>query len=82
MFIRNPLDFPAEIWIQIFNLAADDDLIFQYGLETSFSFHAWWKTLSGSWQLRSPPDALNYIQKRSYFTKKVSTLTFGSHETL
>ncbi|KAF9447571.1 hypothetical protein P691DRAFT_731271 [Macrolepiota fuliginosa MF-IS2] len=64
------MDLPAEIWVQIFNLAADDDLIFQYGLQTSFSVHAWWKTFHGDWQLRSPREALHYIQKRSYFTKK------------
>lgn len=65
------MDFPAEILVQIFHLAADDDLIFQYGLQTCFSVHAWYRAFHGGWQLRSPREAFNYIQKRSYFTKKV-----------
>ncbi|KAL9710025.1 hypothetical protein Ac2012v2_007087 [Leucoagaricus gongylophorus] len=64
------MDFPAEILVQIFHLAADDDLIFQYGLQTCFSVHAWYRAFHGGWQLRSPREAFNYIQKRSYFTKK------------
>ncbi|KAF5349226.1 hypothetical protein D9756_009487 [Leucocoprinus leucothites] len=64
------MDLPAEILVQIFKLAADDDLIFQYGMQTSFSVHAWYKAIHGGWQLRSPREALNFIQKRSYFTKK------------
>lgn len=74
------MDLPAEIWAQIFNLAADDDLIFQYGLQTSFSVHAWWKAFHGDWLLRSPMEALNYIQKRSYFTKKVRVLYLESFD--
>ncbi|KXN87305.1 hypothetical protein AN958_08969, partial [Leucoagaricus sp. SymC.cos] len=69
------VDLPSEILVQIFNLAADDDLIFQYGLQTSFFVQAWWKTFHGDWQLRSPREALNYIQKRSYFTKKAIVST-------
>ncbi|KAJ3573805.1 hypothetical protein NP233_g2190 [Leucocoprinus birnbaumii] len=64
------MDLPAEILAQIFDLAADDDLILQYGIQTSFSVYAWHKAFHGGWQLRSSREALNYIQKRSYFTKK------------
>ena len=72
------MELPAEIWVQIFHLASDDDLMFQYGLQTSFSVHAWWKAFHGEWLLRSPREALNYIQKRSYFTKKVSNFILTS----
>jgi len=68
-------DLPDEILVQIFHLAADDDLIFQYGLQTSFSVHAWYRAFHGGWQLRSPREAFNYIQKRSYFTKKVGHIS-------
>ena len=64
------MDLPAEIWAQIFNLAADDDLIFQYGLQTSFSVHAWWKAFHGDWLLRSPMEASQLHPKTQLFHQK------------
>jgi hypothetical protein len=66
--------FPAEIWTQIFDLAADEDVIFQYGLPTSMAESAWYKNGLDQWLLRSPADALNLVQRRSYKTKKVRYL--------
>jgi hypothetical protein len=62
---------PAEIWTQIFNLAADEDVIFQYGLPTTMAESAWYKSALNEWVLRSPGEALNLVQMRSYKTKKV-----------
>jgi hypothetical protein len=62
---------PAEIWTHIFDLAADEDVIFQYALPTSMAESAWFKNFFGEWGLRSPQEALNLIQRRSYATKKV-----------
>lgn len=66
------LDLPSEIWTQIFDLAADEDLIFQYGLPTSMAESAWFKSVIEEWALRTPQEALNLIQRRSYSTKKAS----------
>lgn len=63
--------FPAEIWTQIFDLAADEDVIFQYGLPTTVAESAWYKNGQDKWVLRSPAEALNLVQRRSYKTKKV-----------
>lgn len=63
--------FPAEIWAQIFDLAADEDVIFQYGLPTTMAESAWYKHGVDQWMLRSPAEALNLVQRRSYKTKKV-----------
>ena len=68
------LDLPSEIWTQIFDLAADEDLIFQYGLPTSMAESAWFKSVIEEWALRTPQEALNLIQRRSYATKKASCL--------
>jgi hypothetical protein len=68
------LDLPSEIWTQIFDLAADEDLIFQYGLPTSMAESAWFKSVIEEWALRTPQEALNLIQRRSYATKKASRL--------
>jgi hypothetical protein len=62
---------PAEIWTQIFDLAADEDVIFQYGLPTTMAESAWYRNALNEWILRSPGEALNLVQKRSYKTKKV-----------
>ena len=72
MSSSNNLDLPSEIWTQIFDLAADEDLIFQYGLPTSMAESAWFKSVVGEWALRTPQEALNLIQRRSYATKKAS----------
>lgn len=68
------LDLPSEIWTQIFDLAADEDLIFRYGLPTSMAESAWFKSVIEEWALRTPQEALNLIQRRSYATKKASRL--------
>ena len=62
---------PAEIWAQIFDLAADEDVIFQYGLPTTMAESAWYKNGLDQWTLRSPAEAVNLVQRRSYKTKKV-----------
>ncbi|PFH47418.1 hypothetical protein AMATHDRAFT_129255, partial [Amanita thiersii Skay4041] len=68
-------DLPSEIWTQIFDLAADEDLIFQYGLPTSMAESAWFKSVVGEWSLRTPQEALNMVQRRSYATKKAIIMT-------
>ncbi|KAF8623004.1 hypothetical protein AX15_006596 [Amanita polypyramis BW_CC] len=69
------LDLPSEIWTQIFDLAADEDLIFQYGLPTAMAESAWFMSVVGEWALRTPQEALNLLQRRSYATKKAITMT-------
>ena len=65
------LALPSEIWNQIFDLASDEDVIFQYGLPTVMAESAWFKNPFGEWTLRSPQEAINLVQRRAYFTKKV-----------
>jgi len=74
-------ELPAELWTHIFDLAADEDVIFQYGLPTVMAESAWFKTVFSAWALRTPEEALNLIQRRSYATKKVCPwiLTVPSH---
>lgn len=71
---------PAEIWTQIFDLAADEDLLFQPGIPTSLAESAWvqdyWKSQikdesTSKWSLRAPEQAMDILQRRSYGTKKV-----------
>ncbi|KAF8067966.1 hypothetical protein FPV67DRAFT_1416302 [Lyophyllum atratum] len=64
------MDLPAEIWAHIFDLAADEDVIFQYGLPTMMSESTWSKNAFGRWTLRRPSEAINLVQRRSYATKK------------
>jgi hypothetical protein len=64
-------DLPAELWTHVFDLAADEDVIFQYALPSVMAESAWFKNVFGKWMLRSPQDALDLIQRRSYATKKV-----------
>ncbi|KAJ7141740.1 hypothetical protein C8R43DRAFT_1097724 [Mycena crocata] len=52
-------DLPAELWTHVFDLAADEDVIFQHGLPTTIS----------------PQDALDLVQRRSYATKKAVVRT-------
>ncbi|PPR05316.1 hypothetical protein CVT26_011575 [Gymnopilus dilepis] len=69
-------DLPAEIWTQIFDLAADEDLLFQPGIPTGMAESAWVKDrILGDWRLRSPQEAMNMLQRRSYATKKAIILT-------
>jgi hypothetical protein len=63
-------DLPSELWAQIFDLAADEDAIFQHELPTTMSESVWFKDVFGDWVLRSPHDALEWVQRGSYSTKK------------
>ena len=65
------VDLPAEIWIQIFYLAADEDIIIQHGLPTVLAESAWYKD-GDDWKLRSPQEAMEMLQRRSYAMKKVN----------
>lgn len=69
---------PAEIWTRIFDLAADDDILFRPGIPTSLAESAWCQGYyigsGGSapeWKLRSPEQAMDILQKRSFATKQV-----------
>lgn len=66
------MHLPDEVWRRIFDLAADEDIFFQYALPTNMAEWAWFKVphFTG-WQLRSPLGAIDAIQRRSYATKKV-----------
>ena len=66
------LDLPAEVLTQIFSLASDEDLLFQYALPTSLANSSWFKHISGEWALRTPQEAGNLLMRRSYKTKKAS----------
>lgn len=66
------VDLPAEIWIQIFYLATDEDIIIQHGLPTVLAESAWYKDRDDEWELRSPQDAMEMLQRRSYAMKKVN----------
>ncbi|KAH7882849.1 hypothetical protein F5I97DRAFT_142084 [Phlebopus sp. FC_14] len=61
---------PPELWSYIFDLAADEDVIFYPGLQTSMAQSTWVKSIFGNWDLRTPRDVINIIQRRSYATKK------------
>ncbi|KAJ3853213.1 hypothetical protein EV368DRAFT_39352 [Lentinula lateritia] len=69
------MELPDEILTQIFDLAADEDVIFQYGLPTVMAETAWFQNALDEWALRSPQEAINIIQRRSYATKKAIMLT-------
>jgi hypothetical protein len=63
---------PPEIWSQIFDLAADEDILFHPGIPTAMAESAWYKDIIiNEWRLRSPREAMNILQRRSYATKKV-----------
>ncbi|KAG2112409.1 hypothetical protein DEU56DRAFT_842911 [Suillus clintonianus] len=61
---------PPELWSHIFGLAADEDTIFYPGLPTSMTQSSWASSLVTDWQLRTPRDSINMVQRRSYATKK------------
>jgi hypothetical protein len=69
------VDLPAEMWIQIFSLAADEDIIIQHGLPTILAESAWYKD-GDDWELRSPREAMEMLQRRSYAMKKVKKKVF------
>ena len=62
---------PPELWSYIFDLAADQDTIFYPGLPTSMTQSSWARSLITDWQLRTPQDTINMLQRRVYATKKV-----------
>jgi hypothetical protein len=66
------IDLPAELWNAIFDIAADEDIIFDHNLPTVMVESTWFNSLPQlQWQLRTPQDSLHLVQKRSYATKKV-----------
>ncbi|CCL98970.1 uncharacterized protein FIBRA_00978 [Fibroporia radiculosa] len=68
-------DLPAEIWLLIFHYAVEDGSLFDYDLPTSLTESSWFKLVFGGWSLRSPAEALNLLQRRSYATKKAISST-------
>ncbi|KAJ6613510.1 hypothetical protein B0H10DRAFT_2222157 [Mycena sp. CBHHK59/15] len=73
---------PAELWTQVFDLAADEDVIFQYGIPGVMAESAWFKNVFEEWVLRPPQDALHLVQRRSYATKKAIVATCKKWRTL
>jgi hypothetical protein len=70
-------DLPEEILNSIFDLAADENIIFDKELPTVFSTSSWfWSILGEKWMLRTPQESLNLRQRRSYATKKVCLSLF------
>lgn len=67
----NTYQLPSEIWTRIFDLAADEGIIFNHDLPTVMAECVWFKTIFGQWQLRTAQESINLIQRRSYATKKV-----------
>ena len=66
------VDLPAEIWLQIFYYASEDDVLLDHALPTSMVESSWFKTVfNGQWMLKSPNENINTMQRRSYATKKV-----------
>ncbi|KAJ7766118.1 hypothetical protein B0H16DRAFT_386555 [Mycena metata] len=68
-------DLPSELWTHVFDLAADEDVIFHPGLPTTMAESVWFKDFYGQWKLRTPQDALELVQRRSYMTKKAIVRT-------
>ncbi|KZT75189.1 hypothetical protein DAEQUDRAFT_701424 [Daedalea quercina L-15889] len=68
-------DLPAEVWLQIFHYASEDDALFDYALPTSMVESSWFKMVFGGWTLRSANEGLNVMQRRSYATKKAIMAT-------
>ncbi|KIK63106.1 hypothetical protein GYMLUDRAFT_72342 [Collybiopsis luxurians FD-317 M1] len=66
---------PPEILTRILGHVCDEDVIFQYALPTVMAEAAWFKNALDEWALRSPQEAVNTIQRRSYATKKAIMLT-------
>ncbi|KAI6104143.1 hypothetical protein F5141DRAFT_1029674 [Pisolithus sp. B1] len=61
---------PPELWSYIFDLAADENVIFYPGLPTSMTPSTWSRAIYGEWKVRTPQDTINITQRRSYATKK------------
>jgi hypothetical protein len=71
------IDLPAELWTAIFDIAADEDIIFDYSLPNVMAESTWFNTM-GQWQLNTPEKSLHLVQKRSYATKKARQLLLFS----
>ncbi|KAJ7582564.1 hypothetical protein C8J56DRAFT_1055618 [Mycena floridula] len=70
------LDLPDELWNNIFKLAIDEDLVFSPWLPTNLAESAWvYNNYNQKWYLRPPHEAMNILQRKSYFTKKAIILT-------
>lgn len=84
MWEGTTMPLPAEIWARIFDLAADDDILFRPGIPTTLAESAWCKDDrktyltrgNPEWALRSPEQAMDVLQRRSYSTKKVISSLF------
>lgn len=66
------IDLPAELWNTIFDIAADEHVIFNHNQLTVMA-ESMWAPHGQQWQLVAPEESLDLIQKRSYATKKVRT---------
>lgn len=64
------IHLPAEVWVRIFDYATDD-FTDQYALPIMMAESAWFLNVFGDWSLRSPQEAMNTIQRRSFTVKKV-----------
>ncbi|OCH95782.1 hypothetical protein OBBRIDRAFT_719949 [Obba rivulosa] len=70
------VELPAELWLQIFRLAVDDDPLLDHVLPTSMDVSSWHKLSGhphlddGGWALKTPHELLALRQMRSYATKK------------
>jgi hypothetical protein len=69
-------DLPEEILESIFDLAADESIILDKELPTSFSTSSWWYDPDGALRLRTPQESLELCGSRSYATKKVCLVPF------
>ncbi|KAK1227084.1 hypothetical protein PQX77_009917 [Marasmius sp. AFHP31] len=64
---------PDELWIQIFEMALEEDILLQPVLPTSGSEYAWYiddSKKEKEWALRSPQEALALVQKENWDTKR------------
>ncbi|KAL0581277.1 hypothetical protein V5O48_000760 [Marasmius crinis-equi] len=62
---------PDELWIQIFEMALEEDILLQPVLPNSLSDYAWYvDTSKDQWALRSPQEGLALAQKENWDTKR------------
>jgi hypothetical protein len=69
------ITLPAELWNAIFDIAADEDIIFDHSLPTVMAESTWFNS-ADQWQLRAPNESLHLVQRRSYATKKVRSFVY------
>ena len=69
------VELPVELWIAIFHLVADDEVLFaNTNVTTAWHTSNWFKlTVAGvtKWTLRSPQDELSLLQHRRTRSMKV-----------